>query len=146
MLLGFTPEFIINTTLKVGVIYKFNASDLIDTSEPHHFIVIAIENETNYLAVCTTQLDAKIEYFKKKGLDFNTLAYLTPNNGNGLKKDTYINCNDYHTISKEKLIEKISTKEFQLTGDLSSEEYDKIVAVIRLSYTNDIPQFLLKYR
>ncbi|NDI99329.1 hypothetical protein GWA97_09610 [Flavobacterium sp. LaA7.5] len=146
MSLGLTPEFILNTTLKVGVIYKFNASDIINTSVPHHFIVIAIENENNYLAVCTTQLDAKIEYFKKRGLDLNTLAYITPNSSNGLDKDTYVNCNDYHIITREKLIEKITTREFQSTGDLSSEEYDKIVAAIRLSHTNDIPRFLLKYR
>lgn len=146
MSLNLSPQFIIDSTLKVGVIYKFNAKELIDTVVPHHFIVIAIENENNYLAVCTTQLNAKLEYFKKKGLDVNTLAHISPNLTNGLDRDTYVNCNDYHTISQNQLIEKIITKEFQLTGDLSSEEYEKIVKAIKLSHTNDIPAFLLKYR
>lgn len=146
MSIGISSQFVIDTTLKVGVIYKFNAPELLSTDVPHHFIIIAIEDETNYLAVCTTQLDAKIQYFKNNGIDLNTLAYLRPNSTNGLKRDTYVNCNDYHTVSRVNLKQKIESNQFEITGDLSLEEYQKIVDAIKLSFTNDIPNFLLKYQ
>ena len=136
---------VIQITLKVGVVYKFDAPELINTTVPHYFIVVAIENENNYMVLCTTQLDSKQAYFAKKGYDFNTLAFILPTETNGLKVKTYVNCNDYHTISKEELIKKVESKNFKLTGHLSREEYDKIKFAIDLSHVNDLPTFLLEY-
>ena len=139
------PKIVIEATLKVGAIYKFEAPELISTSIPHYFIVIAIENESNYLSVCTTQLGNKIDYLNKMKYDLKTLAYITPNIDNGLEKDSYINCNDYHTMSKDELINKVQTRNFQPVGRLSLAEYNIILNSISLSYVNDIPSFLLKY-
>lgn len=140
-----TPKFVIDATLHIGAIYKFVAPELISTTVPHYFIVIAIENQTNYLSVCTTQLDNKLNHLTRMGANLNTLAYIRPNAGNGLTADTYINCNDYHTITKDELINKVQSKNLQPIGRLSEEEYSIIVNSISLSHTNDIPTFLLKY-
>lgn len=137
------PEFVIEATLKIGVIYKFTAPELITTEIPHYFVVVAIEDETNYLCVCTTQLNSQLNYVQKKGYDADTLAYLKPTSDNGFTQDTYINCNDYHTISKKALIEKVKTKTFEITGNLNEDEYKIIKESINLSYVNDIPKNLL---
>lgn len=87
----FPPELIISSTLCVGVVYKFSAPELIDTTIPHYFIVVAIDDNDNYLVLCTTQLNQKLNYFQRMGYDPNTLAYLTPTSENGLTDDTYVN-------------------------------------------------------
>ena len=138
-------RIVIEATLKVGVVYKFDAPELIDTKIPHYFIVVAIENDDNYMVLCTTQLDAKLAYFKKKGYDPNTLALILPTSTNGLTDKTYVNCNDYHTISKDELIKKVEFNKFEPAGNLSKAEYEKIKFAIDLSYVNDLPLFLLKY-
>lgn len=145
MSLGFTPSIIIESTLKVGVIYKFEAAELIETSDPHYFIIVGIENDENYMVLCTTQRDAKIEHLRRMRYDLNTLAFIRPNSENGLKMDTYVNCNDYHTISKADLIKKVVSNNLKLTGNLTIEEYDILKKSIELSYVNDIPRYLLVY-
>lgn len=139
------PDFVITSTLKVGVIYKLKAPELINTSEKHYFVVVAINNENNYMLLSTTQMQNKIDYLKKKGYDLDTLAYLPPNEENGLTDDSYFNCNDYYVISKEQLIEKVKLGNLTISGNLSYEEYEKILYSINLSEVNDIPKFLLKF-
>lgn len=139
------PEFVINSTLSVGAVYKFSAPELINTTIPHYFIVVGIDCNDNYLVLCTTQLDKKLNYFQKKGLDPKTLAYLLPSNENGLTDDTYVNCNDYHYISKESLINKVRSSMLSVSGKITKPEYDDICTAIDLSHTNDLPAYLLVY-
>ena len=58
------PEFVITSTLKVGVVYKIIAPELITTNEAHYFVVVAINNADNYLLLSTTQFYSKIKYLK----------------------------------------------------------------------------------
>ncbi len=109
-------ELVLASTLCIGTIYKFSAPELIDINIPHYFIVVAIEDDNNYMVVCTTQLDNKIKYFDNLGLDFNGLVYIKPDNTNGLTKDSYVNCNQYHTITRQELIIKIESEVFECTG------------------------------
>ncbi|MGN7812084.1 hypothetical protein [Flavobacterium sp. 22076] len=138
-------QFVIQTTLKVGVIYKFIAPELIGTAIPHYFIVVAIDNEDNYMVLCTTQLDAKLMHIAHKRYHSDTLAFIAPTEKNGLTEKTYVNCNDYYTITRTELIRKIETSSFEIKGNLTKEEYDKIRFSIDLSHVNDIPTFMLKY-
>ncbi len=137
------PQFVLDSTLGIGVIYKLNAPELITTDAPHHFIVVAIDGTDNYLVLCTTQRDKKIEYLTKRGYDLNTLAYVSPNNDNGLTSDTYINCNDYHTITRDSLLQKIGENQLTLTGRLSQVEYSNVRNSINLSRVNDLPTSIL---
>ena len=58
------PDFVISHTLKVGVVYKVVVPELIVTSKPHFFVVVAIHGDSNFLVLSTTQLQKKI---RKKG-------------------------------------------------------------------------------
>lgn len=132
-------------TLKVGAIYKMKAPELINTDKSHYFIVTAINEDDNYIIVTTTQLDKKIEYFRKRELDFETLAYLSPTSENGFTVDTYVNCNDYFIINTAVLFRKESEGELFYSGRLCREEYERIASAINASRINDIPRFLLEY-
>lgn len=139
------PRIVIEATLKVGAVYKFDAPEFITTSVPHYFIIVGIESENNYMAVCTTQLEAKLKHFKNMGYHEATLAYVSPNHHNGLTDKTYVNCNEYHYISKNDLITKVQSKKFEIKGNLSKDEFKSIKDAIVLSKVNDLPEFLLRH-
>ncbi|MCW3785503.1 hypothetical protein [Plebeiibacterium sediminum] len=139
------PEYVINSTLQVGTIYKFEAPELISTDIPHYFIIVGIEDEDNYLALCTTQLEKKIKHFENYSLDFSGLVYIKPDEQNGLSDDTYVNCHDYYTISKSDLINKCSTSTLSYTGEVSLDHYTQIKTGIIDSHTNDLPEYLLSH-
>lgn len=140
-----SPEYVISSTLSIGAVYKLTAPELISTTIPHYFIVVAIENDDNYLVLCTTQLNSKLNYFQRNGLDLNTLVYLVPSTDNGLTNNTYVNCNDYYHISKSSLISKVQSDILSVTGKVSEDEYNLIASAIKLSHTNDLPDYLLIY-
>lgn len=139
------PDFVITSTLEVGVVYKIVAPELIPTEVPHYFIVVAISGSDNYMLLSTTQLHSKIDHFNKRGINLETLAYLEANDLNGLTEDSYFNCNDRYTITKQQLIEKVNQGKLSITGKITFEEYEKLVYSINLSEINDIPKFLLTF-
>lgn len=139
------PDFVIASTLKVGVVYKIKAPELINTTEPHFFVVVAINNDDNFLIISTTKLQNKINYLTKRGFDLNTLAYIRPNDSNGLTKDSYFNCNDYFILSKQELIAKVKEDKLSIAGNFDKDEYNILLNSINLSEVNDIPKFLLKF-
>lgn len=141
----FPPKFVISSTLKVGVVYKMVAPELINTDIPHYFVVVAVHENENYMLLSTTQLQNKINYFNNVGYDLDTLAYLESNSTNGLTEDSYFDCNQYYTITKDKLEDKVSKEFLKISGNISQEEYEKLLKAIDLSNINDIPLFLLKY-
>lgn len=140
-----SADLTISLTLKVGVVYKMEASELIETKDPHYFVVVAINDSNNYLLMSTTQMENRVTYLQKRGYDLDTLRLITPNNENGLKKDSFFDCNEYYTISKNNLIDKLKNKKLELSGNFSEEEYNLLVESINKSEKNDIPKFLLKY-
>ncbi|WP_435416265.1 hypothetical protein [Polaribacter aestuariivivens] len=140
------PDFVISSTLKIGVVYKINAPELIDTNVAHYFTVVAITGSDNFLILSTTQLSNKVAYLQKKGYDLDTLAYISPTDSNGLTKDSYFNCNEYYTLTKNELIEKVKEEKLNIAGSFNEIEYNTLVKSISLSEVNDIPSFLLKYK
>lgn len=140
-----SADLTISLTLKVGVVCKMEASELIGTKDPHYFVVVAINDSNNYLLMSTTQMENRVTYLQKRGYDLDTLRLITPNNENGLKKDSFFDCNEYYTISKNNLIDKLKNKKLELSGNFSEEEYNLLVESINKSEKNDIPKFLLKY-
>lgn len=139
------PEIVIETSLVVGTVYRLKAPELITTSIPHFFIVIAIDGSDNYMLLCTTQLNSKINHLTKKRFDLNTLAYLIPTEENGLTDESYVNCNDYYEITKAELIKKVQSNMLEIRGKVSEEEYQKLIDSAELSTVFDIPKHLLKY-
>jgi hypothetical protein len=139
----FSPEDYINATLKVGVVYKFDASDIIGTDVPHYFVVVAIDEDDNYLVVSTTQREKKEEYFKNAGLDLSTLVYVKNDTYNGLTENSYINCNDKYHISRDRLIQKRAQGVLSCMGEISYNHYEQIRSGIKSSKLNDLPEELL---
>lgn len=138
-------DFVITSTLKVGAVYKIEAPELITTSEPHYFVVVAINDNDNYMLMSTTQYQNRLNYIQKQGFDLDTLRRIEPNEHNGLIKDSFFDCNKYYTITKEELIKKVDDKKLKCVGNFSLEEYQDLVYSIELSEVNDIPKYLLKY-
>lgn len=138
-------KFVISSTLKVGAIYKMVAPEFINTEIPHFFVVVAINEDDNFMLVSTTQLDKRITYFNKVGHNLNSLAYIEPTETNGLTKNSYFDCNQYYTITKDKLEQKVTKDFLKPKGHLNQEEYQKLITSIHTSKTNDIPRFLLSY-
>lgn len=142
-MIDFPPDYYINTTLEVGAVFKFPAKDLIDTDVPHYFIVVAIDEDDNYLVTCTSNKDGKINHFYYSNLDYSGLVYIKPSPENGLTDDTYVNCNDYHLIKKNVMIQKYKDGVLGRKGVVSYSHYDQIRRGIIESKINDIPDFLL---
>lgn len=135
--------YTIDSTLSIGVIYKFEAPDLIDTDIPHFFIVVAVDAPDNYLVLCTTQLENKTKYFDKRKLDYSSLVYIKPDSLNKFKKDTYVNCNDYYTITTPVLKNKLESGSLSYIGNISLNHYLQIKNGIIQSPINDLPEYLL---
>lgn len=140
-----STNFFITSTLKVGVVYKMEAPELIDTSVPHYFIVVAINDTENYMLMSTTQYKSRIDYIQKKGYHLDTLRRIEPNENNGLTKDSFFDCNTYYTITTDDIIKKEREGKLKYKGNFSKQEYEELVYSIKLSEVNDIPKFLLKY-
>jgi uncharacterized pyridoxal phosphate-containing UPF0001 family protein len=136
-------DLIISTTLKVGAIYKLTAPELINTKIPHYFIIVGIDDEDNYMVLCTSQKENKLNHFKNNNLELEGLVCIQPNKVNKLKKETFVNCNDYHTISKSKLKDKINSDSLEVKGEISLNIYTQIKNGIIKSEVNDLPEFLL---
>ena len=141
----FPPEFLINNTLLVGTVYEFTAPELITTDVPHRFIIVAIEDDDNFMLVCTSQIDNKKEYFERAGLDTNGLVIIEPDEDKVFVKTSCVNCNDPYKITKQKLINKTKSKSLEYKGVISLDYYSQIRVGIINSHTNDLPENMLKH-
>lgn len=140
------PEYVISTTLSVGAIYKFEAREFLSTNIPHHFIVVAIDGNDNFLLVCTSQQEKKEEYFDRKKIDYKCLVWIKPDSENGLTKDSFVNCtNTPFLLTKEDLVRKCKEGVLTYTGMVSYNHYDQIRTGIMASYENDLPEEILKH-
>lgn len=137
------PDFVIDSTLCVGTIYRLVAPELISTKIPHYFIVVAIDGLDNYLVLCTSQGENKESYFLRNKLEFSGLIYIKPDSENGLTAKTYVNCNDNYYINKPTLINKLQKGLLTHVGNISLNHYLQIKDGIINSYTNDLPHDLL---
>lgn len=144
-MVNISPELYVNGTLEIGSIYKLKAPELITTDIPHYFIVVATDHPEIYMVLCTSQKINKEKHFEWNDLDLTGLVYIKPDSSNCLTLDSYINCNDYHTITKKKLINKKATGELEYIGKINLNYYTQIKKGIIESHTNDLPEYLLKY-
>lgn len=118
------------------------ASERIETTEAHYFVVVAQQDENNFMLLSTTQIMSKFNYYKGKE-DLNTLTNISPTNSNGLKKESYFDCNQKYEITVSELIQKAENGKLIPIGNLSKEEFDRILYSMSLSNTLDIPKFII---
>jgi hypothetical protein len=71
------------------------------------------------------------------------LVYIKPDGNNGLTKDSFVDCNQNHSTTKNELIQKIDEGTLECTGKLSHNHYDQIRIGIIDSTINFLPKDLL---
>jgi hypothetical protein len=143
-----TPEQIIGSTLMEGCVYYIRAPELIETNVHHYFLVLAIDGSDNFIMMSTTKIDRLERHIQRNDYDYKTVVHIAPNgsvDGNGLTEDSYFNCNEYHTITREELINKVKTDKLKPKGRFSKHEYTTIIEGISHSNTMDIPSSYFKY-
>lgn len=136
------PHFYIDSTLEIGTVYLFEASELIKTDIPHFFIVIAKDEDDVFLLACTSKPETKEKHFERMGYDIATLVHIPPDKENGFTKDTYVDCNDYHPISKSRLAEKVKNG-LKRTGKISYNHFDQLRTGLINSTVVDLPGEIL---
>jgi hypothetical protein len=123
-----TPELFANS-ISIGKVYYFSSNKL-NTSEPHYFVCVANpENKESLLffVCCTSQYEKRKSYIEKTGLPYETLVWINPTTNNGLKKDTYIDCNKVFEYLKEDLKEMYSDSKITHSGSLSDSHLSQIL-------------------
>jgi len=142
-MVGTLASLYVEKTLRIGAVYKMEAPELISTSIPHYFIIVARDCDDNFLVLCSASKEARVHHIEVMGYDYSTLIFIKPDKKNGLSKDTYVNCNDYYPFSKQSLIKKCNEGLLIHTGDISFNHYDQIRTGIHNSFVNDLPSALL---
>jgi len=136
-------DYIVNTTLKVGRIYKLKAPELITTDIPHFFIVIGIDDDDNFMVLCTSQKEKKLKYFNNNHMDLEGLVFIKPSSENQLTKKTYVDCNRYYEISRSSLKNKVESHSLEIKGEINLDIFYQIKQGIVNSDINDLPEFLI---
>lgn len=107
------------TSIEIGKIYYFEYSRL-SSDKPHYFILIALKSEEIFIfSVCTTQFDKRIEFIEKRNIPKSTLVYIKSNDENGLNKESLVDCNNCHLISKDEIKEKYENGKIKFKGNIS---------------------------
>ena len=121
------------SSIKHGEVYYFSCQDL-TTDEPHYFVCIHTkENDFAIFTCCTTQKENLEKYLQRYKKDYSTVVYIEPNADNGLKKETYMNCNAYFRYSHKQLTDMFDNKKIKFKGKVTSVVLSQIHAGILAS-------------
>ncbi len=113
-------------------IYNFSSSQ-IKSIDNHYFIVVNIfDNSSVHLVCCTSQYEKRKKFNESRDLPGSTLVWISPDSGNKLNKDTYIDCNtlpvkysieDFRTMCLAELI--------SYEGIISEYHYEQAIIGLR---------------
>lgn len=135
-----TPPTAINPEdIQIGSVLKFPAPEQ-GVTDPHYFIIVAINDDEYHFVEGTSQKEKKEAYFDRNGLDYSTLICIPPDGNSGFTKDTYVNCNDNYPFTLEDLNWKAYNDEITAEGRISYDHYDQIRKGIKNSRLNDLPK------
>ncbi len=115
--------------MKVGAVYYFSAPGLIETFEPHYFIVLHI-SEADIITACytTTKVEKRFKYIQFNGLPESTLVCILPDDQNGFKKASYVDCNtQIHQFPVTFIKSKYNDAGIRLCGSISTESINQII-------------------
>ena len=108
-----------------GRIYYFKSSQLVSTTQPHYFIVIA--NPSDDLIIftcCTSQFVKRAKFIELNNIPLSTLVWIKPNDENGLKIDTYVDCNSFFKYSKAELIQMYEANRIEFIGSITESKLE----------------------
>jgi hypothetical protein len=76
-----------------GQVYYF-VNPEIGTPEPHYHICLEqAGGGVLFMVCCTSQFEKRRQYIERTGLPMTTLVWMSPDENNKFKKDTYVDCN-----------------------------------------------------
>jgi hypothetical protein len=85
-------------------VYYF-ASERLNTPEPHYYICIKkTDDDILILSCCTSQFETVKRFVETRNLPYETLVYINPDADDQncpFYKQTFINCNEYHSYTVE---------------------------------------------
>jgi hypothetical protein len=112
-------------------VYYFKSSK-ISSQLPHYFICVITGNETFVLVCCTSQFDKRKRFAESRGLE-SSLVWIKSDTDNGLKIDSYVDCNTvfYYTIEEFKIL--YENDEIEYKGELSEIHFTQIITGIKNS-------------
>jgi hypothetical protein len=128
------PDILVNTSLiKEKSVFYFSSSK-INSTEPHNFILIKrIDESLIVFSCCTTKYDTIYNYILRNNYPEETIASLDYNVHDFLKSPTFINCNSKTEYSYREFVDLYSKGKITYKGEITTEEYDKIVDGMILS-------------
>ena len=120
-------EVFFQHTLAIGTVYYYS-SEKINTDEPHYHIVIhKTKSEIVVLGLTTTRIDKRIRFFNKNQFPESTLVFIEPDENNGLKETSLVDCNSnifQETKNSLKYIRK--EKGIQVKGRIKSSQIEQL--------------------
>ena len=122
------PEGLVRGQIEEGKVYRFydtipEGSDVV----PNHFhVCFKLNEEIVYLLCCTTKNKTIDDYIRVNHLDPKTKVHIAPTPVNGLKEDTYLNCNNTLSCDFEDLVKAISDGSVTYSGEIETDEYQNI--------------------
>lgn len=143
--MDFSPEYVINQYCKNGSVFRMTAPDLIGTSIPHFFIIMAIDGEDNFFVICTTKVHNREKYFKLNRIDSSCLVPIENDDQNGLTALSWVDCTRSFRFNRDNLVNKLKNEEIEYRGEISYNHYDQIRQGIHNNDISDIPKFLLNH-
>lgn len=121
------PTELFLSTIKSRQVYFFS-NEQIKTPIPHYFICICIISEGNiFFVCCTSQFEKRKNFIEKRNLPSTTLVWLKPDTKNGLKKDSYVDCNSYYPIPRSKIRNLYENDNIEYSGEISEDHYIQIL-------------------
>ncbi len=108
-------------------VYYFS-SKKINTAIPHYFVCVLKNNDDTIILVCCTsdKEDKRKKRIELLGLH-NTLVWISPDNENGLIKDTFVDCNSYFIYTKDEFKTMYENNLLDYKGEISENHYEQII-------------------
>jgi hypothetical protein len=127
-------------------VYYFSSTKL-NTDKPHYFICVLKSEQNTLILVCGTsdRQDKRKKRIEMLGLH-STLVWITPNETNGLVKDTFVDCNTYFEYSVADFKTMYEQDILEYKGEISEGHYEQIIGGLLDSPTipEDLKQLLRK--
>lgn len=136
------PLSLINEAVNETELYFFTKNT--DKGVPGHMHVCVRKGDKFILfTACTSQTDTILKFVTRTNADPNTFPCFAPDDVNGFKQLTYINCNNIIEFDKIEFLNQIKeNKVYKLQGIISDYAMQQIVKGIKLSKT--VPENIKK--
>jgi hypothetical protein len=121
-----SPE-IARLGLKPRSILYFINDEMVGTEEPHYHVVVCEVQGVLILVACTTKFDTCRRYIEYNGYPTTTLVTVQPTQGNGLRRESHLNCNQWFEREPALMAAGIVDRSVEIRGDMDERYYVQIV-------------------